>query len=161
MSPGTERDLLRLLTGQLPAEEARALNLRMEQDGELARAYERLARSWQGLSLPEPAPVPPGFATRVLARTREEVGSPALSFSAAPVAVRVLAAAAVTVGIALGAMGAHYAGLSRRGEFDRSTGWEPASLADSYWAAFDEDEANGGEAPAEPAEPEPSEETEL
>ena len=71
MTRGTEEELIRLLHGELASEEARALRARMFREPELAAAYGRLERAWNGLELPPAAAVPPGFAGRVMARARE------------------------------------------------------------------------------------------
>jgi anti-sigma factor RsiW len=98
---GTESDLLRLLHGELPEARARELRARLERDPALAADYDRLRRTWEGLVLPPAAPVPPGFAQRVMARARAErpVG---LSLRGAPLWVRAAAAAALVAGTVLG-----------------------------------------------------------
>jgi anti-sigma factor RsiW len=97
---GTELDLMRLLHGELPEERARELRERLERDPLLAREYSRLRRTWEGLALPQPSPVPPGFAQRVMARARSS--SQGLSLSGAPVWVRAAAVLALVAGTALG-----------------------------------------------------------
>lgn len=133
MTRGTEHDLMRLLHGELPAGEARALRARLWRDPELAAAYERLERAWNGLALPGPAPAPPGFAGRVMARVREQ--PPGLSWAGAPAWARAAAVAALLAGVALGA-GAGSLWQEPLEEEDRS------SLAESYWSVLD---AEGGE----------------
>lgn len=129
-----ELDLMRLLHGELPEEQARELRARIERDPALAGEYRRLQRSWEGLALPPAAPVPLGFAQRVAARARSEQAVPI------PGWVRAAAALALVLGTALGA------GVGRR--------WEPAqetaaqqeeelsevdgSLAESYLTALEE-----------------------
>ena len=124
-----ELDLMRLLHGELPEEQARELRARIERDPALAEEYRRLQRSWEDLSLPPAAPVPPGFAQRVAARARSEQSVPV------PRWVRAAAALALVLGTALGA------GVGRS--------WEPApeqeelsevdgSLAESYLTALEE-----------------------
>jgi anti-sigma factor RsiW len=92
--------LMRLLHGELPESEARGLRERLDRDPELAAAYARLARAWEGLALPETRPAPPGFAARVTARAR---GSRVVSWALAPTWVRRAAAAALALGVLLGA----------------------------------------------------------
>jgi anti-sigma factor RsiW len=96
---GNEHDLIRLLNGELPADEARALRERMRSEPELAEAWRRLERTWQGLEPPPAAPVPPGFTGRVMAQVRSQS---APFWSSAPGWVRATAAAALVAGAALG-----------------------------------------------------------
>jgi len=98
---GTESDLLRLLHGELPEARARELRARLERDPALAADYDRLRRTWEGLVLPPAAPVPPGFAQRVMARARSERPE-GLSLRGAPLWVRAAAAAALVAGTVLG-----------------------------------------------------------
>ncbi len=102
MKRGTEHDLIRLLNGELPAEEARALQERARTEPELAEAWRRLERTWRGLEPPPAAPVPPGFTGRVMARVRSQSAPGSLSWSSAPGWVRAAAAAALVAGAALG-----------------------------------------------------------
>jgi hypothetical protein len=147
MNPGTERDLVRRLADRLPEEPSGELERRFRSDPELARAFERLEAAWQGLSLPEPAPAPLGFSHRVMARVREEAAARGgLSLRAAPTWVRAAAAAALAVGITLGAVGAHYGSPGSPAGTDPSgRDLRPASLADSYWAAVADDDADPGD----------------
>jgi anti-sigma factor RsiW len=98
---GTESDLMRLLHGELPEGRARELRARLERDPELAEEYRRLRETWEGLVLPPPSPVPPGFSRRVMARARAERPE-SLSLRGAPVWVRAVAAAALVAGTAIG-----------------------------------------------------------
>ena len=104
---GTESDLMRLLHGELPEARARELRERLERDPALAEEYRNLRRTWEGLALPPPAPVPPGFSQRVMARARADAGgnempSEGLTLRGAPVWVRAVAVAALMAGTALG-----------------------------------------------------------
>lgn len=99
---GNEHDLIRLLNGELPADEARALRERMRSEPELADAWRRLERTWRGLEPPPAAPVPPGFTGRVMARVRSQPAPGSLSWSSAPAWARATAAAALVAGAALG-----------------------------------------------------------
>jgi anti-sigma factor RsiW len=147
MNRATEMELMRLLHGELPPDEARALQDRLEREPELAAAWERLERSWRGLELPPPVPVPLGFAQRVAAQAREQAG--ALSWAAAPGWVRAAAAAALVTGIALGASVGLWTGDPRRivqaadeqlsaAVADTSGAISDDDLAGSYWNALDE-----------------------
>lgn len=98
---GTESDLMRLLHGELPEARARELRARLESDPALAEEYRRLRTAWEGLALPPPSPVPPGFSRRVMARARAERPD-GLSLRGAPVWVRAVAAAALVAGTAIG-----------------------------------------------------------
>jgi len=152
MNRATEMELMRLLHGELPPGEARALRDRLEREPELAAAWERLERSWRVLELPPPAPIPLGFAQRVAAQAGEQAG--ALSWAAAPGWVRAAAATALVTGIALGAGVGLWSGDPRRivqvadeqlsaAVGDTSGAISDDDLAGSYWNALDE----MGEAP--------------
>ena len=99
---GTESDLMRLLHGELPEARARELRERLERDPALAEEYRNLRRTWEGLALPPPSPVPPGFSQRVMARARAERPAEGLTLRGAPVWVRAVAVAALMAGTALG-----------------------------------------------------------
>jgi anti-sigma factor RsiW len=156
MTRGTEQDLMSLLHGELPANEARVLQARLQNEPELAAAYRRLEQAWQGLSLPPASPVPPGFAGRVMAHVRSQSAPGGLPWSAAPGWVRATAAAALVAGAALGiGVGRSWpapqtnvtavttsASLSTAAE-------EDYSLAGSYWSLV-EDAAAGKETEARP-----------
>lgn len=143
MNRVTEMDLMRLLHGELPESRARELRDRMERDPELAAAYARLARTWEGLELPPAAPAPPGFAQRVAARAREQRSAGPVSWAAAPGWVRAAAAAALVAGTALG-VGAGswiYRGPAALEEPPAAAAPVDAletTLAESYWDAVGE-----------------------
>jgi hypothetical protein len=101
MTGSTDLELMRLLRGELPPDEARRLRARMLREPELAAAYRRLEAAWRSLELPPPSPVPPGFSTRVMARVRESAAG-RTSWASAPGWVRATAAAALVTGIAVG-----------------------------------------------------------
>ena len=154
MTPGMEHDLMRLLHGELPADEARALRARVFREPELAAAYARLEQTWQGLSLPPAALVPPGFTGRVMARVREQARSGPLSWSAAPGWVRATAAAALVTGAVLGVGVGQILPPPPGAEADPDTetflsATAETSLADSYWSLI-EDAAAGAETEAQP-----------
>jgi len=92
-----ELDLMRLLHGELPEEQARALRARLEREPALAEDYRRLAGTWEGLALPPAAPVPLGFAQRVTARVAADNAAPV------PGWVRAAAALALILGTVVGA----------------------------------------------------------
>jgi len=148
-----EVDLLRLLHGELQPEEADALRERLVREPQLAAAWQRLERVWEGLAPPPPAPVPLGFTGRVMARVHEarQEGPPetlgAISWSAAPTWVRASCAAALLAGVLLGA------GLGSRGRpDDRLRGSESVpALTESYWELAEA--PNGPSPPADAAAP--------
>ena len=151
MTPGMEHDLMRLLHGELPAGDARALRARIFREPELAEAFRRLEQSWQHLSLPAASPVPPGFAGRVMARARSQSGR--LSWSAAPGWVRATAAAALVTGAALGiGVGRSWpapAVASEAGAEASQTllsATAETNLADSYWSLVEEETSTNAEA---------------
>jgi anti-sigma factor RsiW len=155
MTRGTEQELMRLLHGELPPEEARALRERLRREPDLAGVHQRLEATWNGLEPPPASPVPPGFSGRVLARARS-LPAPArgLSWSAAPVWVRAAAAAALVAGAALGI------GVGESWLPDETAADSPSStisvyslsgsehnLAESYWDGVDEAIATSGAGP--------------
>ena len=92
-------DLMRLLHGELPEEQARALRARLERDPVLAEDYRRLAETWEGLALPPATPVPLGFAQRLAARVRAEQTLPTPGWVRAAAALALVIGAAVGVGV--------------------------------------------------------------
>jgi anti-sigma factor RsiW len=147
MTRGTEQELIRLLHGELPPDEARELRARIRREPELAEVFGRLARTWSGLALPPPSPVPAGFAGRVMARARSLPAPGALSWTAAPRWVRATAAAALLAGAALGAgVGRSWPPTDKAPEpapVSSLAATEAAeySLAEGYWDVVDGDTA--------------------
>jgi len=140
-----ELELMRLLHGEMPPEQAHRLRGRLEREPGLAAAWARLERTWNGLELPPAAPAPHGFSRRVLARTRE--ARDGLSWSAAPVWVRAAAAAALVTGLALGVGAGSWAGTAAQTTATDSASMTAAqstsedaetSLAESYWDSLGE-----------------------
>jgi anti-sigma factor RsiW len=144
MKHALQRDLLRLLSGDLPPDQERALRERLAREPALAATFQRLESAWSRLELPPSAPVPLGFSGRVMARARElptipttrATGVPGkgpgtLSWAAAPTWVRASCAAALLSGVLLGA------GLGARGTRGHWQARQAASgvpeLAESYW----------------------------
>ena len=160
MTGATELDLMRLLHGELPEEEARELRARLRREPELAALYQRLERSWNGLELPPPHPVPPGFPSRAMARVRQSAAA-GISWSAAPTWVRAAAAAALVTGLTVGAgVGRIWPGPPRdavqetavevAGEESEEVGLGDMSLAASYWETVDAVTAGEPEGDAAP-----------
>jgi anti-sigma factor RsiW len=151
MKHALEVDLLRLLRGELPPGQASALRERMEREPDLAAAWQRLERAWEGLALPPPAPVPPGFSGRVMAHVRERrqpaAAETAISWAAAPRWVRASCAAALVAGVLLGA------GLGSRGRADdRQRGGEGVpALTESYWELVETPNEPAAATPALPS----------
>ena len=144
MTRGTEEELMRLLHGELPPERARELRERLAAEPELAGAYQRLERTWNGLDLPPAAPVPAGFSGRVMAHARSLPNG--LSWSAAPVWVRATAAAALIAGAALGAGVGRSWPASETASADSASAATAVSslsgaeynLADGYWDVIED-----------------------
>ncbi len=143
MTRGSEQELIRLLHGELPPDEARELRARLRREPELAAAFDLLERTWSGLALPPPSPVPAGFAGRVMAHARSQP-APALSWTAAPRWVRATAAAALLAGAALGAgVGRSWPAAEKAPEPApvsslAATEATEYSLADGYWDVVDD-----------------------
>jgi anti-sigma factor RsiW len=143
MTRGTEQDLIRLLHGELPPDEARELRERMRREPDLADAYGRLERTWSGLALPPAAPVPAGFAGRVMAHARSLPTPGPLSWRAAPRWVRATAAAALVAGAALGVeAGRSWPAAEKPPEPTpavSSLAGPEYNLAEGYWDVVDDD----------------------
>lgn len=142
MNEELERELLRQLRGELPPEEAAALERRLAADPESRARQARLAATWASLAPPPDAGVPPGFSTRVLARARAERGTD-IRWSEAPRWAKIAAAAALVVGVATGAGAVRLAALPAP-DAAAAAEWAEFSeqgLGESYLATFDGDEA--------------------
>lgn len=158
MTRGTEQELMRLLHGELPPERARELRERLAADPELAGAYQRLERTWNGLDLPPASPAPAGFAGRVMAHARSlPKPTRSLSWSAAPIWVRATAAAALIAGAALGAGVGRSWPAADTAATDSSSATTAVSslsgseynLADGYWDVIDDATSNSTSGSAE------------
>ncbi len=150
MTKVNERQLMRLLHGELPADEASRLERRLADDGELRAAYERLARTWDSLDLPASAP-PAGFSAGVMAAARglggDGLADGELSWSLAPAWARGGAAAALVAGLLLGASFGRGFELPETGAGDQTVlvadadaDAMPLSLAEVYWLSLEESE---------------------
>ncbi len=134
----TERRLLRLLNGELPADEARALEDEIARHRPTATLFHRLREVWDGLEQP-PAVAMPDFRAAVMAAAQRE-RSEILRWSLAPTWARAGAALALTLGLALGLA------LGRLGESGEEAPIEvaetlvsaPLTLAEAYWLDLDE-----------------------
>ncbi len=138
---GTDRQLMRLLHGELEADRARKLEERLASDPGLAARHRRLAAAWEGLEPPPAEAVGGGFTARVMAAARRtEAGE--LSWSPAPAWVRLAAAAALVAGLVLGAsFGTGLSGPDPAADSEAYALTEPLSLAESfYWSALGADD---------------------
>lgn len=149
-------ELMSLLRGELAAGEARELRGRIRRDPELAAEFQRLEQTWNGLELPPPSPLPPGFTGRVMARVRSEKAARSLSWSSAPHWVRATAAASLVAGALLGiGVGVSWpaadASPTAEGAIAglKVSSGEELSLAAGYWNLI-VDETTGGEPEGRP-----------
>jgi anti-sigma factor RsiW len=154
MQSRDERELMRLLHGELSPERAAALRRRLHREPGLAAAYRRLKVTWDGLQLPPAAELPPGFARRIAAHAVAAGG--ALSWRTSPAWARLGAALALATGLAVGiGLGSWQA---PQGGDSLVLIEEPEGLAESYWQALAGDDA-AGSAAVEVGEAEPGSET--
>ena len=137
-----ERQLMRLLHGELTPVEAARLEAEIERDDALRATYERLAATWQHLELPEPAPPPTDFADGVKAAAIRQQREPELSWALAPTWARAGAAVALTTGMVLGmALGSDMTETSPvDGTLRAELEIDPLSLAEIYWLTVDDQE---------------------
>jgi anti-sigma factor RsiW len=132
-----DRQLLRLLHGELPAGQAAGLRQELARDPALRRRLERLTAVWQGLE-PPPAGSPPlGFAARV--RAQLPAATP-VTWRRAPAWARAAAAGALAAGLAVGV---GLASWRPPPEEPLSLLAEDVALADDYWWLLGEEGAGG------------------
>jgi anti-sigma factor RsiW len=133
MTSPRNRQLLRHLAGELPAEELRELERAAQEDPDLAGRLARWRQTWDDLALPDPRPAPPGFAARVSAR-RPAGG---IGWSAAPGWVRSIAVGASILGLAVGVL----LGRSFTAPPDPTVSWvweaPDPGLAEAYWRTLE------------------------
>lgn len=135
-SASEDRELLRLLSGELSPADALRLRQRIAADESLRGSYERLAGSWRGLELPPPTPVPAGYAERLTVRATTEI-------SLAPLLARRRrwpwgALLALAAGLLLGAgLGKWRQELTSRSASE--AGWYETGLAEPYWQELGDD----------------------
>ena len=136
MRSDIERQLMRLLHGELSPEEASRWRQRLEAEPELAARYANLEHCWSDLELLEPAPAGPELVAAVRRRLGR-AAEPSLvdMWRLAPVWNRLLAAGALAVGIGVGALAG--AGSEARADDSLFAATE-ASLAESYWEVLEE-----------------------
>lgn len=155
-----DRRLIRFLHGELSAEEFERLRRRLEREPELAARLRRLETAWDGLELPPADPAPPGFAARIAARAAEADARGTREREAfRPAWARAAAAAALTIGLAAGAVLGRVSlpeepvatTAARSLEETSLDSMEEAlqssvpTLAESYWSALDEAGGDGVE----------------
>ena len=143
MNREIERQLMRLLHGELPAEEATGWRRRLDAEPELAALYAELEAVWSRLELPEPTPAGPEIGVVVRRRLED---APELTVTdmwrRAGAWNRALAAAALVAGIGIGALaGTGSVAAADESLFERTE----LSLAESYWLALDEEVVDGAE----------------
>lgn len=135
MDHKTERELMRLLHGELSEVASEHLQQRMRREESLREAYDSLSRRWFSLELPTALAAPPGFATRVLTRAREAAQKRWVPiWWSRTLAGRIASAAVLVGGIALGAMLA----LPRETEAWPDYAATESTMADSYLAVLEE-----------------------
>ncbi|MGB5390652.1 MAG: hypothetical protein WBP10_10785 [Thermoanaerobaculia bacterium] len=130
MDRTTEKQLLRLLVGELSESKAREIRQRLENEGELRQEFAALQERWESLDLPPLQSVHPSFTSRVVrqAVTGPSVGAVGLGRST-PLWTRATAAVALAGGILVGAL------LVSPSESEDWTAWDAVELtqAEVYW----------------------------
>lgn len=126
----SERDLVRLVTGELDRDSAEALTLRISKDELLEARKKEITTTWQELELPPVAPVPFDFSDRVVATAVESSVIP-LPWGTVPGWVRGVAALSLALGLLLGF------GLARAGTTTEEV--EVLGLAGDSFAGFEEE----------------------
>ena len=135
MNRGTEKQLIRLLQGELPESEERVLRQRLDEDEDLRRSYSSLRDLWQALEPATVEAVPEVFTSRVV---RHATAARVSRVQASPLWARAAAAAALVAGIALGAL------LASPADSEEWAAWTTTRLtqAEVYWEALGQ-EAEG------------------
>ncbi|MDX1631251.1 MAG: hypothetical protein R3234_05285 [Thermoanaerobaculia bacterium] len=98
-----EKDLIRLLHGELDRDTAARLRQRIADEPDLDARFRRLSETWDRLEPPASSPAP-DLAEEVLARVRREGES--LGWQSAPVWARFAAGIALPLGLILGLIAA-------------------------------------------------------
>lgn len=142
MAHETERELMRLLHGELSQVASEHLQQRMRREQRLQEAYDNLRQRWSSLQLPTPAAAPPGFARRVLSRARDaaqEGWGPIWWYRS--FAGRIATAAVLVGGIVFGTMLALPADTEAWVDYAATE----STMADSYLAVLEEPELEAGQ----------------
>ncbi len=136
-----ERQLMRLVHGELSPEEAQRLESLLAEDPALAARYERLLASWEALAEAAVPSVPEGFRDEVVTAARR-LAEGELSWSTAPVWARAGVAAALAAGLTLGLFAGRLPATDQTVELDAYLAAElesaPLSLAEAYWLELEE-----------------------
>lgn len=133
MRDDRRRKLMRLVHGELPAEESDRLRRRMREDAALAEACSRLQEVWDGLTLPGVPSEHLDLAPSLLRRIEAQDVRRDLSWSTQPLWARTAAACALVVGMILGA----FVVADLRAESDLGYFPNEPTLAETYWLTFD------------------------
>lgn len=134
MNRAMETELVRLIHGELDEDRARELQRRVDNDGELRAAYDRLQATWQALELPPTEPAPAGFAARVTAAAFEVDAGLVPPWFRDTLLGRAATAAALSGGILIGILAA-YPQQSSAEYADFLS--DETSMAEGYWDVLD------------------------
>ena len=130
MDRKTEKQLIRMLHGELAEADERLLRERLEKEEDLRSAYSSLQGLWQVLEPPPVQGVPSSYASRVVHRaTTGESDAGARQAQASPLWAKAAAAVALAGGIALGVL------LASPSESEEWMAWTSveSSQAEVYW----------------------------
>jgi hypothetical protein len=139
MDRTTEKQMLRLLAGELSESEAAQLRRRWTSDGELQLAFTAWRERWEAL---EPPPLPrvhPSFTNRVVRRAVEGPGVAAAPLGrSTPLWTRATAALALAGGVLVGVL------LASPSQSEDWTAWSAVELtqAEAYWEILGESSDN-------------------
>lgn len=135
MKPPSDRQLMRLLHGELAAHEQAALERQIGRDPDLAERYRDLAQIWRRLEVPDETQLEdPALAGKVLERAGRESASKTPSWKQLAPIWRAATLLATAAGILAGVM----LTPSRRQVTESEAFAAMPSLAASYLAAFEE-----------------------
>jgi len=141
MKPEIERQLMRLLHGELPEGEAARWRGRLEAEPDLAASYAALRATWSELETGPPVAVSPEFGRSFWRRLEQERSTSILDlWRLAPAWNRALAAAALAIGVGIGAL----AGGGAIASSDETVlGESEPTLAETYWAVIADTDIDG------------------
>jgi anti-sigma factor RsiW len=133
MDRTTEKQLLRLLAGELSATDAGQWRQRLENEGDVRRAFASLRETWEVLEPPPLPKVHPSFTSRVVRRAVDRpVVDAAVPSRPSPAWAVATAALALVGGILVGVV------LASPSESEDWTAWDTVELtqAEAYWEAL-------------------------